>query len=46
VAAEARCCAFLDTRLHDDGETLVLTIGAPSEARPVLDELVAAFAGP
>jgi hypothetical protein len=44
VAAEARCCAFLDMTLHD-GDALVLTISGPADAGPVLDELVSAFAG-
>jgi len=45
VAAEARCCAFLDMALGETGDDLALTISAPPEAAPVLDELVAAFAG-
>jgi hypothetical protein len=44
VAAEARCCAFLDMRLRDADGGLALTIDAPPDAAPVLDELVAAFA--
>ena len=43
VAAEAECCAFLDLALRDEQDALALTIGAPPEARPVRDELVAAF---
>ena len=43
VAAEARCCAFLDMTLRDDPDVLSLTIDAPADAGPVLDELVAAF---
>ena len=43
VAAEARCCAFLDITLRDTGDALELTIDAPAEAEPVVDELVAAF---
>ena len=43
VAAEAECCAFLDLALRDQDDALALTIGAPPEARPVRDELVAAF---
>jgi hypothetical protein len=45
VAAEADCCAFLDmtvSQSHDDA--LVLSVSAPPDAAPVLDELVAAFA--
>src|SRR4051794_36553228 len=44
VAAEARCCAFLDMTLRQTGDALELTISAPADAGPVLDELVAAFA--
>jgi hypothetical protein len=44
VAAEARCCAFLGMKLSDDDGGLALTIDAPADAAPVLDELVAAFA--
>jgi hypothetical protein len=44
VAAEARCCAFLDMTLSDTGDALALTISAPPDAAPVLDDLVAAFA--
>jgi hypothetical protein len=45
VAAEARCCAFLDMTLREDRDTLSLTIDAPADAGVVLDELVAAFTG-
>src|SRR4051794_27115068 len=44
VAAEARCCAFLDMALRETPDALALTISAPRDAAPVLDELVAAFA--
>lgn len=44
VAAEARCCAFLDLDLRPEGEELVLTISAPAGGRPVAEELAAAFA--
>jgi hypothetical protein len=43
VAAEARCCAFLQMRVSDELDTVVLTIDAPADAKLVLDELVAAF---
>jgi hypothetical protein len=43
IAAEARCCAFLDMTLRDAGDALVLAIEAPADARPVLDDLVVAF---
>src|SRR3954447_21929203 len=41
VAAEARCCAFLDMTLGETGDTVALTIAAPAGAAPILDELVA-----
>jgi hypothetical protein len=44
VAAEARCCRFLDMTVSETGDALALTITAPPDAAPVLDELVAAFA--
>src|SRR3954447_19555506 len=44
VTAEARCCPFLDMTLHETSGALSLTISAPPDAAPVLDELVAAFA--
>lgn len=37
-----RCCAFLTMDLRDDRADLVLTVGAPAGAEPVLDGLVAA----
>jgi hypothetical protein len=37
IAAESECCAFLDFELgHDDG-SLVLEIGGPEDARPVIE---------
>jgi hypothetical protein len=45
VAAEARCCAFLQVAVHDEDDRLVLAISAPPDASLVLDELVTAFAG-
>src|SRR5256885_4460988 len=44
VAAEARCCAFLDMTLSESGDVLSLAISTPPGGAPVLDELVAAFA--
>jgi hypothetical protein len=44
VAGEGECCAFLDLHLAEDGDAIVLTITAPAEAEPVIDDLVAAFA--
>jgi MerR family transcriptional regulator, copper efflux regulator len=43
VAAEARCCPFLDLDLRAEGTELRLAIRAPREAEPVARELVAAF---
>lgn len=37
VAAESRCCAFLDFTLERDDTALVLEISGPEEARPVID---------
>jgi len=45
VAAEAKCCSFLDFSLEERGGELVLWISAPEEGKPVADELGAAFAG-
>lgn len=43
VAAEARCCPFLDLSLGERDGELVLALGAPIEGRPVADELAKAF---
>lgn len=45
VAAEARCCSFLDLSLEERGDELVLAVGAPGEGQQVADALAAAFAG-
>lgn len=45
VAAEAKCCSFLDLELDERGGELVLSVAAPEDGQPVADELVAAFAG-
>ena len=37
IAAESRCCAFLEFTLTRDGGELVLEIAGPDEARPVID---------
>ena len=37
VAAESRCCAFLDFRLAREDDDLVLDIAGPEVARPVID---------
>jgi hypothetical protein len=45
VAAEAKCCSFLDLSLEGRGGELVLSISAPEDGQLVADELAAAFAG-
>jgi ribosomal protein S15P/S13E len=45
VAAEAKCCSFLDLSLEEQGGELVLTVSAPQDGQPVAEELAAAFAG-
>ncbi len=37
VAAESKCCAFLDFELGRDNGCLVLDIAGPEDARPVID---------
>jgi hypothetical protein len=43
VAAEAKCCSFLDLTLSDRGGELILSIDAPAAGRSTADELAAAF---
>jgi hypothetical protein len=43
VAAEAQCCAFLDLKLEERGDELVLSIEAPEGAQAIADELAATF---
>jgi hypothetical protein len=43
MAAESRCCGFLQMRVSEDPDTIVLTIDAPAGAELVLAELVDAF---
>jgi hypothetical protein len=48
VAAESRCCAFLDFELRRQGGELVLDISGPEDAQPVMSMFfgpVNAFAG-
>jgi hypothetical protein len=45
VAAESRCCAFLDFRVEHAKEATVLTISAPNGGAEMVHELAAAFAG-
>jgi len=37
IAAESRCCAFLEFTLHRDGGQLVLDIAGAPDARPVIE---------
>ncbi|HEY2334089.1 MAG TPA: hypothetical protein VGH58_03655 [Solirubrobacterales bacterium] len=46
VAAEAKCCSFLDLSLDRQGDELMLSIAAPRDARALADGLAAAFARP
>ena len=41
IAAEARCCAFLQMHLARADGGLVLDIAGPPEARPIIAELFA-----
>ncbi|HEV2875048.1 MAG TPA: hypothetical protein VGW14_07860 [Thermoleophilaceae bacterium] len=43
VAAESRCCAFLDFSLADEEDATVLTIAAPEGAEPVMHGLADLF---
>jgi len=43
VAAEAECCPFLDLSVREEAGALVLEIGAPEGAEPVVADLVSAF---
>jgi hypothetical protein len=43
IAAERRCCPFLDLTLDDAGEQLVLTIDAGPDGEPIAAQLAAAF---
>jgi hypothetical protein len=44
IAAESRCCAFLDFDLRDEAGALVLTVSAPEGAESIASGLVEAFA--
>lgn len=39
---ERECCPFFDMDVSERGEEVVLSIGAPEAAEPILDQLVAA----
>lgn len=43
VSAEQRCCPFLDLTLREEGDALVLAIGAEPETQPVATMLAEAF---
>jgi hypothetical protein len=43
VAAESQCCPFLTMTLADEPDAITLTIDAPADAGPLLDELLSAF---
>lgn len=43
VDAEASCCSFLDLRISERANELLLTIDAPREGRAVADELASSF---
>jgi hypothetical protein len=43
IAAEAKCCSFLDMEIREEAGALVLVIDGPAEAAPVAAQLAAAF---
>jgi hypothetical protein len=43
VAAESRCCAFLDFSVAEAEDATVLTIAAPEGAEPALHDLAGLF---
>jgi hypothetical protein len=45
VAAESRCCAFLDFDVAGEEDATVLTIAAPEGAEPTMHDLADLFAG-
>jgi hypothetical protein len=45
VAAEAKCCSFLDLSLDERGGELVLSVSAPEDGLSIADELAATFDG-
>jgi hypothetical protein len=46
VEAEAACCAFLDLRLSQEGDELILRIATPGGGSQVAKELALAFGEP
>jgi hypothetical protein len=45
VAAEAKCCPFLDLSLTEEDGELILSIAAPEAGQATADALADAFAG-
>lgn len=45
VAAESQCCAFIEMRVSDAPDAVVLAMNAPAGAELVLAEIVDAFRG-
>jgi len=45
IAAESRCCPFLEFNLDRDGGELVLDIAGPQDARPVIEMFFSPPAG-
>jgi hypothetical protein len=45
VAAESRCCSFLDLQVNERAGELLLTIDAPGEGRAVAAALAGSFSG-
>lgn len=43
VDGEAKCCPFLELSIDERDGELVLALDAPTEGRPVADELLSAF---
>jgi hypothetical protein len=45
VEAEGECCSFLGLSIESNEERLSLTISAPSEAMPIVRDLIESFQG-
>jgi hypothetical protein len=43
VSAEQECCPFFDLRVEVEENALVLTVGGPPDAEPMIAQLVEAF---
>lgn len=43
VAAEAKCCSFLDLSVREEDDLLILSISAPGDGQAVADQLARAF---